>query len=307
MSRGSAFVEKIWFHPSGAEKLLSAALLPLGMLYGSAMALRRRLVKRRRFPVPVVSVGNLLVGGSGKTPTVIALASRYPDAAVVSRGYGRKSRGLRVVSEGGVLRCDVEESGDEAMLMARSLSEASVIVSEDRSAGIEKAIELGAKIVFLDDGFNRVEIEKFEILLEPASVPNRRVMPAGPFREFPSTASQADLLLKEGRDFRRIVKVEHPTEAMLLATSIARPERLEPWLPAGVVGRVALSDHAWFDEEQLRRQMERCGARSLLVTEKDAVKMEGFKLPLSLLRLELEFSSALFDAVESYRKEFYAS
>ncbi len=267
------------------------------------MALRRHLARPRSYPVPIVSVGNLVLGGTGKTPFVIALASRYEKVWIVSRGYGRRSRGLVEVSRPGEILCGVEESGDEPMLMARRLPRAGVIVSEDRPLGIERALERGAEMILLDDGFNRVEIDAFDILLEPASLRNRRVLPSGPFREFPSTAERADLLLREGRDWRRIVQIEGAAERMLLATSIARPERLEPWLPEGVVGRFFLPDHAWFDEEVLRQEMERCGAERLLVTEKDRVKMEKIKLPVAEMRLELEIDPAVYDAVDAYRKE----
>ena len=123
------------------------------------------LPKKKSFNVPIVSVGNLIVGGSGKTPFVIALASRFKNVAIISRGYGRKSQGLVEVSRNGEILVDVRQSGDEPMLMATSLSQASVIVSEDRHKAIELAREQGAKLIILDDGFNRVEIEKFEILL----------------------------------------------------------------------------------------------------------------------------------------------
>jgi len=274
------------------------------------MWLRRRLTKRRRYSVPVISIGNLVVGGAGKTPFVIALGAYYSSGRkvwVVSRGYGRRSRGLVEVSRPGEILCDVEASGDEAMEMARALPKAGVIVSEDRGAGIERALELGAELVLLDDGFNRVEIDKFEILLEPEAIVNRRVLPAGPFREFSSTSRHADLHLKEGREYRRSVEVERPTERMVLATSVARPERLEPWLPGGVVAKLHRPDHAWFDEAELREALERHKALSLLVTAKDAVKLERFQLPLSLLRLQLEIDPGVFDAVDRYVKEYHAT
>ena len=282
-------------------------LLPLGWLYGSGMWLRRRLAVRRRYSFPIVSIGNLVVGGSGKTPFVIILASRYEGAWIVSRGYGRRSRGLVMVSRPGEILASVEESGDEAMEMARALPRVGVIVSEDRHEGIERARERGAKVVFLDDGFNRVGIEKFEILLEPERVPNRRVLPAGPFREFPSTALFADLRLKEGREYHREVRVEGATERMVLLTSIARPERLDPWLPSGVVARVHRPDHAWFDEQELWEILKRYGATSFLVTGKDAVKVEGFQLPLSLLKLQLWIDPGVLAAVDRYVKETYAT
>jgi len=266
----------MFYAPGVVHSAASMLLLPFSLLYGSGMFLRRQFAKRRSYPVPIVSVGNLTVGGTGKTPFVIELASRYEKSAVVSRGYGRRSSGLVEVSRWGRIDCSVAESGDEAMLMAEKLPESTVIVAENRHEGILHALSTGAKVILMDDGFNRVEIEKLEILLEPEKIVNRRVLPAGPFREFYSTAKKADLILKEGREYRRSVTCDGSSGTMMLAASIARPERLEPYLPDGVSGRYIVPVHAWFDENSLKRAMEGCGADTLLVTEKDLVKMKGF-------------------------------
>jgi len=303
----NAFVEKLFFRPGRKERIVSSILSPLSWLYGSAMWLRGKSARRQRYRVPVISVGNLVVGGTGKTPFVISLASRYPGAAVVAWGYGRKSRGTVVVSRKGRILCDVSRSGDEAMVMALSLPGADVIVSEDRHAGIRKALEGGASLILLDDGFNRVDIEKFEILLEPEKTGNKRVLPAGPFREFPSAGRSADIIVKEGREYERVVECDGAGKRLLLATAIARPERLDPWLPSNVVGKYILPDHAWFEKDDLLDAMRRYRADALLVTEKDAVKMEGFQLPTVLMRLKLRIDSSVFEAVERYLKEYYAT
>ncbi|HHD72983.1 MAG TPA: tetraacyldisaccharide 4'-kinase [Epsilonproteobacteria bacterium] len=282
------FFERLFFAPKPYHFCIILLLFPFSLLYGSLMLFRRFLAKREKFSLPVISIGNLIVGGSGKTPFVIALATRYPGAAIVSRGYGRQSSGLVEVSRRGVILASVEESGDEAMLMAKSLPQCSVIVSENRKMAIHKAIGEGAKLIILDDGFNRVNIEKFDIVLEPESITNRLPFPAGPFREFSFVKRYADLVLKENRDFKRKVFYHNLGPKMLLATAISHPERLDPYLPDGVVARYYLSDHAYFDEERLGKRMDECGADTLLVTQKDAVKMEGFGFPLSIIQLELE-------------------
>ncbi len=271
------------------------------------MWLRRRLRDPKDFGIPIISVGNLVVGGSGKTPFVCALASRFEGVWIVSRGYGRDSKGLIQVSKEGKILARVEVCGDEAMEMALALPKASVVVAENRTEGIDHAIKEGAQIVLLDDGFNRVEIKKFEILLEPELILNRRVLPAGPFREFPSTAKYADLYLKEGRDYRRKVTICDPGSRMVLATSIARPERLTPWLPKTVVGSYRVPDHRNFNTKELERMLKRYGADSLLVTNKDAVKLRGFQLPLSIMELKLEIKPFVFEALERYVKEFYGA
>ena len=115
-------------------------LLPFSILYGIGMSIRRFIIKPKKFDIPIISVGNLIVGGSGKTPFVVALASRYEEATIISRGYGRLSKGFIEVSRDGQILCGVEASGDEAMLMARLLPNCSVIVSEDRKKLLQKLL-----------------------------------------------------------------------------------------------------------------------------------------------------------------------
>jgi len=282
------FFEKLFFIPKLYHYPIIVLLLPLSILYGTLMLLRRILARREKFSVPIVSIGNLIVGGSGKTPFVIELASRYPQTTIISRGYGRLSRGLVKVSSNGLILSSVEMSGDEAMLMAISLPHSSVIVSEDRKEAIRVAIEDGAEQIILDDGFNRVDIDKYEILLEPNAIKNLLPFPAGPMREFSFVKKYADMIFVEDVDFRRVVSFSNLTRRMLLVTAISNPQRLDRYLPDGVVDRYYLSDHAYFDEIILKKLMHNCGANSLLVTQKDMVKMREFKLPLSIIKLKLE-------------------
>ena len=298
------FFEAMFFKPKWYHYSVMALLLPLSLLYGSFMFIRRLLSAKNHFTIPIVSVGNLQVGGSGKTPFVIALASRYEDVTVISRGYGRESRGLVEVSFKGKVVVDVKQSGDEPMLIAQSLPNTSVIVSEDRMIAIELAMRAGAKLIILDDGFNRVEIEKFEVLLEPARTPNRLTFPSGPLREFSFEKRHADIILKEDRDFKRVVSYENLNDKMLLVTAISHPERLEAYLPKGVVGKIYFDDHTYFDELTLKNEMEKYGAETLLVTEKDAVKMKDFKFPLSLMKLKLEIAGAKLKSVDHYINNF---
>ncbi len=294
------FFEQMFFSPRWYHYPFILILLPLSLIYGFLMSLRRLSVTKKDFGIPIVSVGNLIVGGSGKTPFVIALASRFKNVTIISRGYGRKSQGLVEVSRNGEVLVDVEQSGDEPMLMAISLPRASVIVSEDRHKAIELAKEQGAELVILDDGFNRVEIEKFEIILEPQIIKNYLPFPAGAFREFYFSNRYADIVAKEGEDFVRKVSFENLRSKMLLVTAISNPDRLDKYLPDGVVQKVYLQDHAYFEEEPLKEHMQECGAESLLVTQKDAVKMQDFKLPLSKMKLKLEIKNEIFIKIEDY-------
>jgi tetraacyldisaccharide 4'-kinase len=295
-----SFFERLYFRPNFIDWVFIALFSPISLLFGTVMFFRRVLTPKKGYSIPIISVGNLIVGGSGKTPFVIELASRYSGVTIISRGYGRKSRGLIEVSRDGEILCDVLKSGDEPMLMAKSLSKASVIVSEDRIKAIELAKKNGAKVIILDDGFNRVEIKKFEILLFPKKIKNYFPFPSGPFREFYFTKYFANLDFIEDIDFRRIVTIKEPTERMLLVTAISNPKRLEPYLPDGVVDRVYLQDHAYFDEESLKKRMLSCNASTVLVTQKDEVKMRGFKLPLSVMELKLEINSKKLEQIDKY-------
>ena len=295
-----SFFERLFFKPNLFDWVLITFLTPLSFFYATLMLFRRLLTPKQLYRVPIISIGNLTVGGSGKTPFVIALAKRYQNVFIVSRGYGRESRGLVEVSQRGEILTDVKRSGDEPMLMAKSIKNTSVIVSENRHIAIEKAIENGAKVIFLDDGFNRVDIKKYEILLFPQNITNYMPFPAGPFREFFFMKSFANLSLYEERDFKRVVKVVNGTKKMLLATAISNPQRLKPFLPEGVVGEYYLEDHSFFNENELKEKMLEVDATSLLVTQKDEVKMQGFKLPLSVMQLELEIKNNILEKIDRY-------
>ncbi|RUM70920.1 MAG: tetraacyldisaccharide 4'-kinase, partial [Sulfurovum sp.] len=244
-----SFFERLFFKPNVFDWVIISLLSPLALLYATVMFFRRVFTPKKEYSIPIISIGNLTVGGSGKTPFVIALALRYDKVTIISRGYGRQSKGLVEVSCDGHILTDVFASGDEAMLMAKSLKKASVIVSENRQVAIDLALSRGAKIIFLDDGFNRVEIKKFEILLFPKNIKNYLPFPAGPFREFYFCKFFSDLNLYEEIDFKREVTFENETEKMLLVTAISNPKRLKPFLlTKNIVGEYLLEDHAYFDE-----------------------------------------------------------
>jgi len=294
------FFEKMMFSPAWYHYFIIVLLFPLSIGYGIIMFMRRMISQKKDFGIPIVSVGNLIVGGSGKTPFVIALASRYKEVTVISRGYGRQSKGLIEVSQKGKILTAVEQSGDEPMLMAISLADASVIVSEDRHKAIELAKKQGAKLIILDDGFNRVEIKKFEILLEPEVIRNYLPFPAGAFREFWFSRKYADIVAKEGEMFVRKVSFEDLTERMILVTAISNPARLNKYLPDNIVKRIYLEDHAYFDESMLKKVLADNDATSLLCTSKDRVKMSGFKLAISEMKLKLEIKNEIFIKINKY-------
>ena len=167
-------IERNLYDPSPAWLALGVILAPLSLLYTLIVCLKRLFAKPQKFKIPIISVGNLTLGGSGKTPLVRALFKEFSGefkTCIILRGYGRKSRGLLEVALGGRILCDVGQSGDEAMEYALFLRGANVIVSEDRAAGILRAQTLGFELVILDDGFSKFNISKFDILLRPQSAP----------------------------------------------------------------------------------------------------------------------------------------
>ena len=296
------FFETLFFNPKWYHSIVIVLLLPLSLLYGAILLLKRVSSRAKSYAIPIVSIGNLVVGGSGKTPFAIALIEYLTNQGVgqifyISRGYGRRSKGMVFVKINSFIECSVEESGDEALLVAKN-TDASVIVCEDRARAIVKAKKLGAQCIILDDAFSKTAIKKYDILLEPAEVKNKFVLPAGPLREFPFIQSYAKLLLKEGQEYKRRVSYENLTERMLLVTAIANPQRLEKFLPSNVVGKLYFPDHAYFEKEQIVERMRELSVTSLLVTEKDYVKLEQFKLPISIIKLKLEIDRSILKKIK---------
>ncbi|WP_263833001.1 tetraacyldisaccharide 4'-kinase [Sulfurospirillum oryzae] len=291
-SRFVLWVEAYLFYPTSIfQRLLSYCLLPLSAIYCTIVLWKRFQGKRKKlfFTIPIVSIGNLTVGGNGKTPFCIALAKEYTDVAIVLRGYGRKSHGLILVSDNGQIMCDAMASGDEAMLYAKSLPESTVIVSEDRVEAIRFAKRKGAKIIFLDDGFSKSFIQKVDILVKPNPEPkNSFCLPSGPYREPRFLYQNADLVISEENNFRRHVEVINPSEKMLLVTAISKPSRLDAYLPENVIAKINFEDHYMYNEKELEALLHEHQATSILTTQKDAVKMATFDLPLSILKLEVE-------------------
>lgn len=296
------WVENYLFYPSFFQRILSHLLLPLTAIYCYIVWRKRKkgLKKKVSFSIPIISIGNLTIGGNGKTPFCIALAKEYEHVAIILRGYGRKSHGLVVVCDRGHIMCDALASGDEAMLYAKSLPDATVIVSEDRIEAIKMAKKRGAKIIFLDDGFSKSFIQKVDILVKPSPEPrNSFCLPSGPYRESKKLYKEADLVICEGENFTRHVKIEHPTKRMLLVTAISKPSRLDPYLPSSLVGKVTFQDHYMYHEKELESLLHQYQASSILTTQKDAVKMASFNLPLSILTLDIEISAETKESINT--------
>ena len=181
----------------------------LDLLYSQVVARRRRWFERhpdarRRLREPVISIGNLSVGGTGKTPMVSLIArwllDRGERPAILSRGHGRRDRrdGVVVVSDGQRVLADVHQSGDEPFMLARHLPPAVVVVSEDRFlAGALAERRLGATVHLLDDGFQHLQLARdLDILMTtPGEITGGRVLPMGRLREPIGAAARAHVVV----------------------------------------------------------------------------------------------------------------
>lgn len=285
-----------WYAPPDNPSWATRLLAPLAAVYGWATA-RRMRKPGYHAQVPVICVGNINVGGTGKTPATIALIERLPGAHVVTRGYGGRLAGpLRVEPQ----RHSAQDVGDEPLLLAAF---APTWVARDRAAGVRAAQDAGARVVLLDDGFQNPSVQKaLSIVVVDAArgFGNRRCLPAGPLREPVAVGmKRADFLLSIGghEDQARFAAgfpspVPHLTgrlevlpmgmgwrgEKVLAFAGIGDPARFFASLRdegAEVVRAQALDDHQPLSEKLLTRLEAEAKMLSaqLVTTEKDAVRL----------------------------------
>jgi len=185
-----------------------ASLLPFAWGFGAVTGLRNRcfdwgLMRERGAGVPVISVGNIVAGGTGKTPFVEYLAKILIEKglklAMVSRGYGRRSRGVAIVSDGAGAIVSAHHGGDEPVQVARRFPRLAVVVGEDRVAAARCAVEeLRAEVILLDDGYqHRALRRECDILLLDArtNIAREPMLPAGYRREPLGGMRRADLIV----------------------------------------------------------------------------------------------------------------
>lgn len=197
---------EFWHGPGGG--VVAALLAPLGSVYGLAVRARFAAARPWRASIPVLCVGNLVAGGSGKTPVALSLGARLArrgdDVHFLTRGYGGRRAGpLRVDPD----HHDAREVGDEALLLARC---APTWVARDRPAGCRAAIDGGARAIIMDDGFQNPSLAKDVSLVVVDGAygfGNGRVMPAGPLREpVEAGLARADALVLIGTDGAGVVE-----------------------------------------------------------------------------------------------------
>ncbi len=298
----------------------------LSSLYAAIARRRREFYAarpdlRRRLRNPVISVGNIAVGGRGKTPMVACLAKVLLEMgerpAVLSRGYGRRRAddGVVVVRDASGLRADLDRAGDEPLMLARQVTGAAVLVSPDRYlAGRIAERHLDATVHVLDDGFQHLQLDRDIdlVIVDAADVDGAATtLPGGRLREMPDSLIAADAVLAEddrvleavSRDaayetfrLRRVVGAIDGGPVMAVA-GIARPERFFDDLGAAghqLVARAAFRDHHRYsraDLDRLVRTARAAGAARIVTTEKDFVRLlplRPFALPIVWVPLTME-------------------
>lgn len=306
------------------------------MILGAAARMRRTLYSAGIFPTsllprPVVSVGNLVMGGAGKTPHVIHLSQWLSGqgrrVGVLSRGYGRKSRGVLWVSDGEGTIVPPRVGGDEPVLIARSLPGIPVVVGESRAAAGREILSRRAVDVFLlDDGFQHLSLRRdVDLLLVECGqgLGNRWTAPMGPLREPPSHARFADALV--------ITKCPDADSGARTAGTVPfpsdRPRAFSRLSPRGIVGRdgrptkragvgeevfafsglarnaqfrdtlaaagfrvkrfLSFPDHHAYGRGDLERIAREAGGMSAITTEKDLVRLPD-DVPFAVGALRVE-------------------
>ncbi|HET9196530.1 MAG TPA: tetraacyldisaccharide 4'-kinase [Vicinamibacterales bacterium] len=297
---------------------------PLGAIYGGVARFRRSWYDRRpasriRLPRPVISVGNLVTGGSGKTPVVAAVAAVLcrlgQRPAILSRGYGRSrlAPGIVVVTDGTGPLVPVEQSGDEPQMLARDIRGVPIVVAADRARAGQVAIDrFDSTVLILDDGFQHLRLErKIDLLVLSSADLAEKLLPSGRLREPVSAASAADAVLAYGsaadaEQLARRVGVAHsfcvtprylpllalhgvlPADKRVVAVAgIARPQRFFDALRKqgyDVAREFPFPDHHWFttaDVREIEAKVRELGASAVVTTAKDAMRLERYRSGLT--------------------------
>lgn len=286
--------------------ILSHLLAPIGFIYGWATQWRINHGRPYHCGVKVICVGNITAGGVGKTPVAMAMAEKYlaegKKVFFVTRGYKGKLKNILV----DLAIHTPEETGDEARLLA---GVAPTIIAPKRETGAKMAVEMGAEIIIMDDGFQNPGLYKDESWLVfdgAVGIGNEKIIPAGPLRETLETGQQrADYILIMGEDKTGLAKkcslpvyygqlealpCEISTRRVLAFAGIGHPEKFYQTLREqgfDVVLTRDFPDHYAYsvDDMNMLKAMAAANGLALITTEKDFVKLGAWSEGVYCLRV----------------------
>ena len=244
------------------------------------------LCKTHSFDIPIISIGNITFGGTGKTPVVIHLCSKLKEngykPAVISRGYKRKSTGLVIVNNGEQTMTNVSDAGDEPYLMSKKLKDVPVLVCKKREEAVEYIVKNlhAINVILLDDGFQYRSLHRNVDVVLLSGKECSDIL-----REPKSSLKRANIILSLDkqyviREFKDdMFTPSTPDESVYAFCGIAKPKSFLSFLKSknlNVKGRSVFEDHQEYSSEcmsELENSINESGANSIITTEKDLVKL----------------------------------
>jgi len=267
----------------------SVILTPFGWIWQCVSRARHCLFdmgffRTHKVKIPVISVGNIAVGGTGKTPLVIRLAQEYSSTsvAILLRGYGK----------------------DEELLFKKRLPQVAVYAHPDRVKSAKLAVENGAKLLILDDGFQHRRLARdVDIVIVRPKDFSGRCLPAGELRDSPQLLKKADVIVLDTDIQTKVLRIltlqgreisSIQGERVGIFCGIGTPEKFKKTLSSlgvEIVDEWILADHEPMGKKRLKDFCQKCkslGARYLVCTEKDAVKLSSTDLPVLFVEIGVE-------------------
>lgn len=323
------YLNRLWYHPSCAQRLFSILLLPLAWLLQlfAQHQKNKHSARAEILSVSVIVVGNIAIGGTGKTPVIIALSKALLAAGfspgVVSRGYGGVSDEYPLLLKNDT---PVAESGDEPALIFQA-SGVPVCVAPLRTDAVKRLIEEGCDVILSDDGLQHYKMARdFELVVIDASrkLGNNRTLPAGPLREPRSRLQRVDCIVSNGENLESLHKKQFqmkllPSQWVALSTNksvaLADFDCAAPAFAISGIGNpqrffttlgslnIESENHSFPDHHDFcLDDLEPFSGKRLLMTAKDAVKCANFCSQLDcqqwyFLEVEAEFDSEFYEFI----------
>lgn len=296
-----------------SNNLLSFLLVPAGLIYGMATALRLKYKKGYKSSIPVICIGNITAGGVGKTPVSMALAeilkAKGKNPFFISRGYGGSLSGVLINPQ----KHTPQEVGDEPLMLA---AVAPTVICHDRGKAAQIAEENGADILIMDDGFQNPSLQKdlsFLVFNGEIGIGNGKIIPAGPMRErLENGLKRADAVIFIGEDkngllkkinkpvFKVEIKEEkplHTNEKVLAFAGIGYPQKFYNSLEKcglKVAKSYDFPDHHFYAKDELKTIIQKASKRNMPIytTLKDFVKIpQNMQKSFNVLNIKATFEN----------------